>query len=66
MGDLTSGTLFQRVKDAAQGFVAVGALLLGFQVRLGLVRSKYMPGGCMLLKPRMSLPPPLVRSGLPL
>ena len=38
-----AGDLSRRVKDAAHGVAAVGALPLGFQVELGLVRGKYLP-----------------------
>ena len=38
-------SLSQRVKDATHGVGAVGALLLGFQVKLGLIRGKYLPAG---------------------
>ena len=34
-----AGTLSKRVKDATHGVAAVGALLLGFKVKLGLVRG---------------------------
>ena len=34
-----AGTLSRRVKDATRGVAAVGALPLGFQVKLGLVRG---------------------------
>ena len=40
-----AGTLSRRVQDAAQGVAVVGALLLRFQVKLGLVRGKYLPTG---------------------
>ena len=40
-----AGTLNSRVKIATTQFPAVGALLLGFQRMLGMVRSKYLPGG---------------------
>ena len=40
-----AGTLSQRVGDATVGVAAVGALPLGFQVKLGLVRGKYLPAG---------------------
>ena len=40
-----AGTLSKRVGEATVGFAAVGALLLGFQVKLGLVRGKYLPAG---------------------
>ena len=34
-----------RVKEATAGVATVGALPLGFQVKLGLERSKYIPAG---------------------
>ena len=40
-----AGTLSKRVGAAVLGVAAVGALLLGFQVKLGLVRGKYLPAG---------------------
>ena len=40
-----SGTLSHRVGKAIVGVAAVGALPLGFQVKLGLVRGKYLPAG---------------------
>ena len=40
-----AGTLSRRVGKATVGVAAVGALLLGFQVKLGLVRGKYLPAG---------------------
>ena len=40
-----AGTLSKRVRDAALGVASVGALTLGFQVELGLVRGKYLPAG---------------------
>ena len=40
-----AGTLSNRVRDATVGVVAVGALPLGFQVKLGLARVKYLPAG---------------------
>ena len=40
-----AGTLSCRVKEAAAGVATVGALPLGFQVKLGLVRGKYIPAG---------------------
>ena len=40
-----AGTLSKRVRDAILGVAAVGALPLGFQVKLGLVRGKYLPAG---------------------
>ena len=39
------GTLSNRVREATLGVAAVGALTLGFQVKLGLVRGKYLPAG---------------------
>ena len=38
-------TLSKRVGEATLGVSAVGALPLGFQVKLGLVRGKYLPAG---------------------
>ena len=35
-----AGTLSCRVKEAAAGVATVGALPLGFQVKLGMVRGK--------------------------
>ena len=40
-----AGTLNSRVKIATTQVLAVGALSLGFQRMLGMVRSKYLPGG---------------------
>ena len=40
-----AGTLSNRVWEATFGVVAVGALPLGVQVKLGLVRGKYIPAG---------------------
>ena len=40
-----AGTLSNRVREAFLGVAAVGALPLGFQVKLGLVRGKYLPAG---------------------
>ena len=40
-----AGTLSNRVREAILGVAAVGALPLGFQVKLGLVRGKYLPAG---------------------
>ena len=40
-----AGTLSCRVKEATAGVAAVGALPLGFQVKLGLVRGKFIPAG---------------------
>ena len=38
-----AGTLSNRVREATLGVASVGALPLGFQVKLGLVRDKYLP-----------------------
>ena len=40
-----AGTLSLRVGKATVGVAAVGALPLGFQVKKGLVRGKYLPAG---------------------
>ena len=40
-----AGTLNSRVQIATTQVPAVGALSLGFQRMLGMVRSKYLPGG---------------------
>ena len=40
-----AGTLSRRVGEATVGVAAVGALPLGFQVKLGLVRCKYLLAG---------------------
>ena len=40
-----AGTLSRRVGRGTVGVAAVGALPLGFQVKLGLVRGKYLPAG---------------------
>ena len=40
-----AGTLSRRVGEATVGVAAVGAQLFGFQVKLGLVRGKYLPAG---------------------
>ena len=40
-----AGTLSNRVRIATTQVPAVGALPLGFQRMLGMVRSKYQPGG---------------------
>ena len=40
-----AGTLSCRVKEATAGVATVGALPLGFQVKLGLVRGEYIPAG---------------------
>ena len=38
-------TLSKRVREATLGVASVGALPFGFQVKLGLVRGKYLPSG---------------------
>ena len=40
-----AGTLSKRVGHSTVGVASVGALPLGFQVKLGLVRGKYLPAG---------------------
>ena len=45
-----AGTLSKRVKDATHGVVAIGALPLGFQVKLGLVRGEYLPAGLLAVE----------------
>ena len=40
-----AGTLSKRVGEATVGVASVGALPLGFQVKLGLLRGKYLPAG---------------------
>ena len=40
-----AATLSKRVREATLGVASVGALPLGFQVKLGLVRGKYLPAG---------------------
>ena len=40
-----AGTLSKRVGEATVGVASVGALPLGFQVKLGLVRGKYLLAG---------------------
>ena len=40
-----AGTLSKGVRDATLGVASVGALPLGFQVKLGLARGKYLPAG---------------------
>ena len=41
-----AGTLSKRVRDATLGVASVGALPLGFQIKLGLVRGgEYLPAG---------------------
>ena len=46
-GILTSlgGPLSGGVREATHGVAAVGALLPGFQVKLGVIRGKYLPAG---------------------
>ena len=40
-----AGTFSNRVREATSGVASVGALPLGFQVKLELVREKYLPAG---------------------
>ena len=40
-----AGTISKRIRDATLGVASVGALPLGFQVKLGLVRGKHLPAG---------------------
>ena len=40
-----AGTLSKRIREATLGVALVGAKPLGFQVKLGLVRGKYLPEG---------------------
>ena len=40
-----AGTHSNRVREATSGVASVGALPFGFQVKLGLVRGKYLPAG---------------------
>ena len=58
-----AGTLSKRLREATYGVASVGALLLCFQVKLGLVRGKYLPAGLLLCgrcgPPRCLLPMPL-------
>ena len=65
-----AGTLSKRVGEATVGVAAVGALPLGFQVKLGLVRGKYLLAGvlvplglllCELFGPVRCLLPALLR-----
>ena len=44
-GRARAGTLSIRVRDATLGVDVIGALPLGFQVQLGLVRGKDLPAG---------------------
>ena len=61
-----AGTLSKRIGEATVGVAAVGALPLGIQVKLGLVRGKHLPAVLLPLKPPMSPPRLLVPSGLQL
>ena len=46
LGRFRAGTLSKRILvSPSVGVAAVGALPLGFQVKLGLVRGKYLPAG---------------------
>ena len=58
-----AGTLSKRVGEATVGVASVGALPLGFQVKLGLVRGKYLLAS-MLLRHLMSPPRQLMLLGL--
>ena len=40
-----AGTLSNIVREGIFGVASIGALPLGFQVKLGLVRGKYLPAG---------------------
>ena len=40
-----AGRLSNRVREATFGVSSIGALPLGFGVKLGLVRGKYLPAG---------------------
>ena len=40
-----AGTLSKRVRETTLGVASVGALLVGFHVKLGLVRGKYLTAG---------------------
>ena len=44
-GRARAGTLSERVGEVTVVVAAVGALPLGFQVKLGLLRGKYLPAG---------------------
>ena len=59
-----AGTLSCRVEEATAGVATVGALPLGFQVMLGLVRVSLFLLVYMLLRPLMCLPPRSVLLGL--
>ena len=58
LGDLTcrarAGTLSRRVKEATQGVSVVGALPLGFQVKLGLVWEGRRWSRCLASKMPMA------------
>ena len=58
-----AGTLSNRVRKATAGVASVGALPLGFQVKLGLVRGIYLLAS-MLQRLLMSPPRQLVLLGL--
>ena len=58
------GTLSNRVREATLGIAAVGALPLGFQVKLGLVRGKYLPAGLHAADLLLSAPLGRLLSGL--
>ena len=60
-----AGTLSCRVKEATADVATVGALPLGFQVKLGLVSGvSIFLLVCILLRPLMCLHPRLVPFGL--
>ena len=61
-GSVGCWALSKRVKEATHEVAALGALPLGFTVKLGLVRS-ICQLGCMVLRRRMYLPPLLALSG---
>ena len=61
-----AGTLSCRIGKATVGVAAVGALPLGFQVKLGLVRGQYLPAGLHAAETSYVSLPPLVLSGPPL
>ena len=63
-GHLDFTTLSHRVAEATVGVTAVGALPLGFQVKLAWLGASIFLLVFMLLKLRMSPPPRLVFSGL--
>ena len=64
LGGLGAGTLSKRVGEATVGVAAVGALPLGFQVKLGMVRGKHLLAVFMRLKLLMSPAHLLVLLGL--